>query len=219
MIVLGLTGSVGMGKSTVAAMFRRLGVPVFDADAEVHRLQGRGGALVDAIEHAFPGTTGPEGVDRKVLGRKVLGNKAALRRLEGIIHPAVRAARAAFVHRHRFRPLVIVDIPLLFETGGDAEVDIVAVVSAPAHIQRARVLARSGMTEERFAAILGAQLPDADKRRRADIVIPTGNELARTWHAVQQITRLLARRRLAGKTRMIRSIVAGWAVARSITRK
>ena len=183
-----------MGKSTVAAMFRRLGVPVFDADAEVHRLQGPGGALVGAIEAAFPGTTGPDGVNRKLLGRKVLGDQAALRRLEALVHPAVRAARAAFVHRHRFRPLVVADIPLLFETGGDAEVDIVAVVSAPPHIQRARVLARSGMTEERLAAILEAQMPDADKRRRADIVIPTGNGPARAWHAVRQITRLLARR-------------------------
>lgn len=172
--VLGLTGSVGMGKSTVAAMFAELGVPVFDADAAVHRLQGPGGGLVGAIEAAFPGTTGPAGVDRVELGKAVFDDPDALARLEAIVHPAVKAARREFLIEHGGAPLVVFDIPLLFEKGGIEEVDAVAVVSAPAEVQRERVLARPGMTPERFAAILALQLPDAEKRARADYLVDTG---------------------------------------------
>jgi dephospho-CoA kinase len=190
--ILGLTGSVGMGKSTVAAMFVELGVPVFDADAVVHRLQGRGGALVPAIEQAFPGTTGPDGVDRAALGKQVFGDAAALARLEALIHPAVRPARREFLIEHGGAPLVVFDIPLLFEKGGIEEVDAVAVVSAPAEVQRARVLARPGMTPERFAQILALQMPDAEKRAAADHVIDTGVSHDETAAAVAALVRRLA---------------------------
>ncbi|TKD51921.1 dephospho-CoA kinase [Sphingomonas baiyangensis] len=186
-LLLGLTGSIGMGKSTVAAMFADEGVPVFDADAEVHRLQAAGGALLPAIEAAFPGVTGAEGLDRVALGARVFGNVAALRRLEAIVHPAVAEARAAFLSAHADAPLVVLDIPLLFEKGGWDAVDRIAVVSAPAEVQRARVLARPGMTEGRFADILARQLPDAEKRARADHVIPTGGDLAETRGAVRDL--------------------------------
>lgn len=187
MIVLGLTGSIGMGKSTVAQMFRDEGVPVFDADACVHALQGSGGALVAAIESAFPGTTDLGGVNRAALGRAVLGDDSAMRRLEGIVHPAVQAARAAFLRDHADSPLVVVDVPLLFETGGDESVDKVLVVSADAAVQETRVLARSGMTPEKFAAILARQLPDTEKRARADHVIATDIPLAETKRAVRRL--------------------------------
>jgi len=182
--VLGLTGSIGMGKSTVAAMFRELSVPVFDADAEVRRMQGPGGALLAPIEAAFPGTTGAQGVDRAALGAAVFGNQAALARLEAIVHPAVRAAREAFLIEHGGAPLVVFDIPLLYEKGGVEEVDAVLVVSAPPQVQRERVLARPGMTAERFAQILALQLPDAEKRARADYVVDTGCSLEQTRAAV-----------------------------------
>ena len=182
--VLGLTGSIGMGKSTVADMFERLGVPVFDADSEVRRLQGPGGALVAAIERSFPETTGPDGVDRARLGAAVFGDSTALARLEAIVHPAVRAAREAFLREHAGAPMVVFDIPLLFEKGGIDEVDAVLVVTAPAEVQRARVLARAGMTAERFEQILALQLPDAEKRRRADHLIDTGTSPAETGRAV-----------------------------------
>ncbi|UIJ45717.1 dephospho-CoA kinase [Sphingomonas cannabina] len=174
MIKLGLTGSIGMGKSTVAAMFADEGVPVFDADAVVHQLQGPGGRILPAIEAHFPGTTGPAGVDRPALGAAVFGRPDEMRALEAIVHPAVREERAAFLNAHADAPLVVLDIPLLFETQGEAQVDKVAVVSAPPEVQRERVLARPGMTEDRFAAILAKQMPDAEKRARADFVIPTG---------------------------------------------
>jgi dephospho-CoA kinase len=179
-LILGLTGSIGMGKSTVAAMFAARGVPVFDADREVRRMQSPGGALLPAIEAAFPGCTGPRGVDRVALGARVFGDPAALARLEAIVHPPVRAAREAFLLEHAGAPLVVLDIPLLFEKGGVAEVDKVLVVSAAAEIQRARVLAREDMTPEVFAAILAVQLADAEKRARADFVIDTGRPLAAT---------------------------------------
>ena len=179
-ILIGLTGSIGMGKSTVAAMFAGEGVPVFDADAEVHRLQGPGGALVNDIEALFAGITGPTGVDRASLGRAVLGDPAALARLEAIVHPAVGRARGAFLTRNAAQQIVVLDIPLLFEKGGHEAVDATVVVSAGADAQRARVLARPGMTSERFAAILKLQLPDAEKRARADFVIDTGLALAAT---------------------------------------
>ncbi|MEH3102893.1 MAG: dephospho-CoA kinase [Sphingomonas phyllosphaerae] len=187
MIVIGLTGSIGMGKSTVAAMFADVGVPVFDADATVHRLQGPGGALVAAIEARFPGTTGPAGVDRAALGQAVLGDDAALRALEAIVHPAVRAERESFLARHGDAPLVVFDIPLLFETGGDRDMDFVVVVSASAPVQRERVLARAGMTPKRFDAIYFRQLPDTEKRARADFVIPTDVSLDETRAAVLRV--------------------------------
>ena len=187
MILLGLTGSIGMGKSTVAAMLRRAGVPVFDADAAVHRLQGPGGALLPAIEAAFPGTTGARGVDRAALGRAVFGDRAALRRLEAIVHPAVRAERAAFVRRHRSRALVVDDVPLLFETRGERRVDGVLVVSAPAWMQRRRVMARPGMDAAKFARILRLQTPDHVKRRRADFVVDTGTTRTATAAQVRRL--------------------------------
>ena len=191
--VLGLTGSIGMGKSTVADMFERLGVPVFDADSEVRRLQGPGGALVAAIERAFPGTTGPEGVDRARLGTSVFGDPAALARLEAIVHPAVRAAREAFLREHAAARLVVFDIPLLFEKGGRDEVDAVLVVTASPEVQRSRVLARPGMTTERFEQILALQLPDARKRERADHLIHTGTRLAETERSVAALVDKLSR--------------------------
>lgn len=190
-LIIGLTGSIGMGKSTVAAMFEERGVPVFDADAEVHRLQGPDGALLPAIEAAFPGTTGPGGVDRGRLGAQVFGDDAALARLEAIVHPAVAAARQAFLIEHAGQPLVVFDIPLLFEKGGAAQVDRVVVVSAPAEVQRARVLARPGMTPEKFAHILARQVPDAEKRARADHVIDSGTSLAETRAAVGELVEQL----------------------------
>ena len=189
--ILGLTGSIGMGKSAVAAMFRGLGVPVFDADAAVHELQGPGGTLLPAIEAAFPGTTGPTGVDRTRLGAAVFGNAEALERLEGIVHPAVGAMRKSFFVEHAHAPLVVLDIPLLFEKGGSEQVDAVVVVSAPAKAQRERVLARPGMTVEKFGQILKLQVPDAAKRARADYVIDTGTSLAETRHAVQDLVHRL----------------------------
>jgi dephospho-CoA kinase len=190
-LVLGLTGSIGMGKSTVSAMFERLGVPVFDADREVRRMQGPGGALVPAIEAAFPGSAGPQGVDRPALGARVFGDPAALARLEAIVHPAVRAAREVFLLEHAGARLVVFDIPLLFEKGGNEEVDKVLVVSAAPEIQRARVLAREEMSPERFAAILALQLPDAEKRARADFVIDTGQPLAATEAEVRALVEKL----------------------------
>ena len=187
MLTLGLTGSIGMGKSTVAAMFAAAGVPVFDADAAVHRLQGPGGRVVVAIEAAFPGTTSPNGVDRAALAEAVLGDDAAVSRLEAIVHPAVGDERAMFLAKNAGTALVVFDVPLLFETGGDARVDRVAVVSAPADVQRARVLARPGMTPARFEAILARQLPDADKRARADWVIDTGVSMDATRDAVRGV--------------------------------
>lgn len=183
-LILGLTGSIGMGKSTVAAMFAAAGVPVFDADAEVRELQGPGGALLPAIEAAFPGSIGPEGVRREMLGRQVFGDATALARLEAIVHPAVAARRARFLAQHASTPLVVFDIPLLFEKGGHAGVDRIVVVSAPPEVQRARVLARPGMTAERFDRIIALQTPDAEKRARADHVLDTGVPLEDTEREV-----------------------------------
>ncbi|MBB3912177.1 dephospho-CoA kinase [Sphingomonas desiccabilis] len=192
MIRLGLTGSIGMGKSTVAAMFAEAGIPVFDADAAVHRLQGPAGRLVAAIEAAFPDTTGAQGVDRTALGEAVLADPAALGRLEAIVHPAVTEERAAFVRDHGSAPILLFDVPLLYETGGEAYVDRVAVVSASADVQRQRVLARPGMTAARLEAILARQLPDAEKRARADFVIPTDVPLAETRAAVHRVIACLS---------------------------
>ncbi|WP_294325462.1 dephospho-CoA kinase [uncultured Sphingomonas sp.] len=178
--ILGLTGSIGMGKSTVAQMFRDLGVPVFDADATVHALQGPDGALLPAIEAAFPGTTGPTGIDRPTLRERIFADPDARRRLEAIVHPVVAAERQRFLDVHHEAPLVVLDVPLLFETGGDSRCDSVAVVSAAPEVQRARVLARPGMTESAFAAILATQMPDAEKRARAQHLIHTDTTLAAT---------------------------------------
>lgn len=194
MIKLGLTGSIGMGKSTVAAMFADLGVPVFDADAAVRQLQGPGGALIPAIEAAFPGTTGPDGVDRAALGARVFGDDAAIRALEAIVHPAVGRLRAQFLADHAQAPLVVFDVPLLFETGGEAHVDAVAVVSAPHHVQRTRVLARPGLTDERLDAILARQTPDHEKRTRADFIIDTGVSLDETRDEVRAVIACLLAR-------------------------
>jgi dephospho-CoA kinase len=192
--LIGLTGSIGMGKSTVASMFEAEGVPVFDADAAVHRMQGRGGKLVGRIEEAFPGSTDGNGVRREKLGALVFDNPAALARLEAIVHPAVAQEREAFLSSHRVAPFVIFDIPLLFEKGGAGAVDEVIVVSAPAEVQRARVLARPGMSEERFERLLALQTPDAKKRARADWVIDTGGSLAETRGEVERLTATLKAR-------------------------
>lgn len=194
MKVYGLTGSIGMGKSAVAAMLRKEGVPVFDADAEVHRLQGPGGALVPAIEERFRGTTGPEGVDRQKLGAAVFGNPEALRALERIVHPAVAKAREDFLRRHRSEQIVVLDIPLLFEKGPPGGLAGIIVVSAPAWKQRRRVLRRPGMTSAKFGRIRKLQLPDAAKRARADYIIDTGTSLGQTRAAVRRLVACLRRR-------------------------
>lgn len=179
-LIIGLTGSIGMGKSTVAGMFAEAGIPVFDADAEVRAMQGPGGKLVPAIEAAFPGSTGTDGVDRDRLGAQVFADKAALARLEAIVHPAVAARRAAFLEQHHDKRAVVFDVPLLFERGGHESVDLVVVVSAHEDVQRARVLARPGMTPQKFAHIHGLQLHDTEKRARAHYVIDTGTSLDET---------------------------------------
>ena len=190
-VTLGLTGSIGMGKSTVAAMFADDGVPVFDADAAVHALQGPAGRVVAAIEARFPDTTGPGGINRTALAEAVFGDAAALAALEAIVHPAVAEERAAFLAAHGGATLVVLDVPLLFEAGGWQSVDKIAVVSAPGEVQRMRVLARPGMTPARFDAILAKQMPDAEKRARADFVIPTGGTLAETRAAVRDVVACL----------------------------
>ncbi len=192
MIIAGLTGSIAMGKSTVAGLFAELGVPTFDADEAVrHFYAGEGSA---AIEAAFPGVVVSGQVDRERLGSQVLGNAEALRRLEGLVHPAVAQARTEFLKRAETagRRLVVVDVPLLFETGGEANVDLVIVVSAPKSIQRARALARAGMTEAKLEAILSRQTPDEEKRRRAHFVIDTRGKLELTRAIVAQFVRSTA---------------------------
>ncbi|QIQ87471.1 dephospho-CoA kinase [Erythrobacter sp.] len=186
-LMLGLTGSIGMGKSTVAAMFEEAGVPVFDADAEVRAMQGPGGELVARIEEAFPGSTGPEGVIREALGAQVFGDREKLKKLEAIVHPAVGNKRAQFHADNAKADMVLFDIPLLFERGGENAFDAVIVVSAPPQVQRERVLARPGMTEEKFEDILKLQTPDAEKRARATHVIDTGTTLAETRAQVEAL--------------------------------
>ena len=192
MIVAGLTGSIAMGKSTVAGMFAEFGVPTFDADAAVRDFYGGDGAK--AVEAAFPGIMVSGRVDRERLGSRVLGHAEALQRLEGLVHPAVAEARVQFLERAAAagRRLVIVDVPLLFETGGEANVDLVIVVSAPESIQRARALARTGMTEAKLEAILSRQTSDADKRRRAHFIIDTRGRLELTRAVVAQFMRSTA---------------------------
>lgn len=193
MIILGLTGGIGMGKSTATATLRRLRVPVFDADATVHRLQDRGGRAVGPIGAAFPGTIRDGRVDREALRQAVIGRPDALRRLERIVWPLVRDEERRFLARARRAGarLVVLDVPLLFENGGQARTDQVMVVSAPAAVQRARVLRRPGMTPERFAAIHARQMPDGEKRRRADHVVRTGLSRFFAQAAVRRIVQRL----------------------------
>jgi dephospho-CoA kinase len=191
MIHLGLTGSIGMGKSTTAQMFREAGVPVYDADAAVADLYVKGGAAVEPLEAAFPGVTRDGAVDREALRLRVLGDDAAMTRLNSVVHPLLGRDRTEFLRQAEASgaDILVFDIPLLFETGGERNMDAVAVVTAPADVQRARVLAREGMTPERLDAILSRQTPDAEKRARADFVIDTGKGLE---PARAEVTRILA---------------------------
>lgn len=190
MFILGLTGSIGMGKSTTAKLFAEEGVPVHDADAAVHGLYED--EAVAAIEQAFPGTTSGGKVDREKLGRRVVGDAAALKRLEMIVHPLVRASSERFLAEAKARgePVVVLDIPLLYETGGEDRVDAVVVVSAPADIQRQRVLERPAMTVDKLESILAKQLPDDEKRRRADFIVDSGQGVE---HARNQVRTILQR--------------------------
>ena len=193
--ILGLTGSIGMGKSTAAAMFRRLGVPVFDSDAAVHRLLGKGGGAVSKIREAFPGAVKDGAVDRQALGARVFADPAALRRLEAIVHPLVRREEEKFLRaaRRRHAPLVVLDIPLLFESRGECRCDATVLVSAPRTVQEARVLARPGMTRAKLAGIRAQQMPEAQKRRRADFIVLTGGGKRRTFDALRRIVRAMRR--------------------------
>ena len=187
MMRIALTGSIGMGKSTVAKMFERAGVPVFDADATVHQLQSPGGGLVEKIGELFPGTVRSGTLDRDCLAQIVLSDPKKLSALEALVHPAVREAREAFVREHGQAPALIFEIPLLFETGGESDFDKVIVVSAPAEVQRTRVLRRPGMHEAKLDSILERQTPDEEKRRRADFVIDTAGDLSTTEAQVRDI--------------------------------
>lgn len=193
MIVVGLTGSIGMGKSTVARMFQEEGAPVFDADAAVHALYESGGAAVAPVDAAFPGVVVDGAVDRALLSARVVGDADAIGRLERIVHPLVFQAQARFMQQHRDAgtAIVVMDVPLLFENAREKNFGKTVVVSAPAAVQRARVLARPGMTEAKFEAILARQMPDAEKRTRADFVIDTGVSLAETHEQVRAVLDVL----------------------------
>lgn len=193
MLLLGLTGSIGMGKSTVGEMFRKLGIPVYDADAEIHKLYARGGAGVEPIREAFPDAVVDDQVDRQRLSRLVVGNEAEIQRLEQVIHPLLAEGRAAFFEKAQKEGhnIVVLDIPLIFETGGEDRVHKIAVVSAPADVQRARVLARPQMTEEKFEAILSRQVDDVEKRKRADFVIDTHCTPEETFAQVKKLVEQL----------------------------
>jgi dephospho-CoA kinase len=201
MIVLGVTGSIGMGKTWAADALRRFGVPVHDSDAEVHRLLRNDRAAIAAVESAFPGVTRNGEVDREEMGRRVFGNEAALSRLESILHPRVKAAAQRFLERARRerRTVVALDVPLLFETGGHRRCDTVIVVSAPAFVQTARVLRRAGMTPARLAAILGRQTPDDLKQQLADFVVPTGLDRRTSLQALGRIVTVERQRRCLGR--------------------
>jgi dephospho-CoA kinase len=194
LILVGLTGSIGMGKTTTARLFADEGVPVYDADAAVHALYAKGGAAVATVEALFPGVVVDGAVDRAQLGERVLNDPAALKRLEAAVHPLAAAARAGFFEKAAAdrAKVVVLDVPLLFETGGDAQMDAVVVVSAPAEVQRERVLARPGMTAEKFEAILARQMPDAEKRERADFVIDTGRGVEAARDQVRAVLARLA---------------------------
>ena len=186
-IIIGLTGSIGMGKSTVAAMFRKLGVPVFDADAEVRRVQGPGGRALAAIEDLFPGTTHDGGLHREKLGAAVFGDHTKLRALERILYPLVAEAQSEFLGAHRLKPAIVLDVPLLFEKGGWRRVGAIAVVSAPVWMQTKRVMRRPGMTYARLKAIRRLQVPDRVKRARADFIIETGRPKSATQRQIRAI--------------------------------
>jgi len=189
MLLVGLTGSIGMGKSETAKMFARLGIPVYDADAAVHAIYEKGGAAVEPLRAEFPDAIVDDAVDRVKLSKLVLDDKAALKKLEGIVHPLVGATQMQFLKDASAAnaAMAVLDIPLLYETGGETRVDAVVVVSAPADVQRARVLDRPGMTEEKFEQILAKQVPDAEKRAKADFVVETDKGLE---HAFEQVTRI-----------------------------
>jgi dephospho-CoA kinase len=191
MVIAGLTGSIGMGKSNAAMALRQLGIPVHDADAAVHRLLGPGGQAVRKVAALFPEVLKGDRIDRKLLGDRVFGDTSALRRLEAIVHPLVRQSSRAFVTAaaRRREKLVVLDIPLLYESGGEKTVDVVIVVSAPPQIQRQRVLMRPGMTVEKFQAILSRQVPDSIKRRRADYVVRSGGHRGETFRQLKRIVR------------------------------
>jgi len=195
MRVIGLTGSIGMGKSTAAAALRRLGIPVHDADAAVHRLLRGDRELIAAIEAAFPGVGGADGIDRAALGAKVFNDPSALQRLESLVHPRVRRSETDFLRRMRAarHPVAVLDIPLLFETGGDKRCDAVMVVAAPRFLQEQRVLSRRGMTRQRLAAIRRRQLSDDEKLRRADAVIPTGLDRRLALRILKQALTVLSK--------------------------
>lgn len=199
MVILGLTGSIGMGKSTAAKILKRMGAAVCDSDAVVHRLMGRGGRAVPRIAEAFPDAVRDGVIDRRRLGAAVFGNARALARLEAILHPMVVEEQVRYLRQAARRrvTVAVLDIPLLFETGSDARVDRTIVVTAPARIQRARVLARRGMTEETFARILARQMPDIEKRRRADFVVRTGLSKGATRRTLTRIYRTV--KTLAGR--------------------
>lgn len=192
MVIVGLTGSIGMGKTVAAGMFRRLGVPVHDSDATVHGLLGPDGAGVAPVGRAFPEARAGNAIDRAGLARRVFGDPGALGRLEAILHPLVRADQFAFLARaaRRRAAVAVLDVPLLFETGGDAACDLVAVVHTRRCVQEARLRARPGMTPERLAAIRARQMPDADKLRRADFVIPSGLGRRHALHAVRHAVKV-----------------------------
>jgi dephospho-CoA kinase len=203
MIVVGLTGSIGMGKSTAARFLRQLHVPVYEADAEVHRLYAPGGAAVRPVAAAFPGAIREGGIDRAILSRLLRADPAEVPRLEAIVHPLVRAVQDRFLRTMALRraPVVVLDIPLLFETGGDRRCDAVIVVSAPAYLQRQRVLRRGGMTPAMLDFILARQMPDREKRRRADFVVETNRGYRDTYVALRGILKALNERaaRRSGK--------------------
>lgn len=196
MLLIGLTGSIGMGKSETAKMFARLGVPVYDADAAVHALYAKGGAAVEPIGKAFPAAIIDGAVDRQALSRAVLGLPEEMKKLEAIVHPLVGGAQLEFLKKAQTEGhnAVVLDIPLLYETGGETRVDVVVVVSAPYHIQESRVLARPGMDTAKFAAIHAKQVPDAEKRRRADFVIETDKGLDHAFEAVKAVVEALKHR-------------------------
>ena len=197
MVIVGLTGSIGMGKSSASAMLQRMGVAAFESDLAVHRLLSSDRAAVAAVTEAFPGTVSADGIDRRALGAQVFGDRAALRRLETLLHPLVRRDMLSFLRRacRRREPLVVLDVPLLFETGGERLCDVVVVVSAPGFLQRQRVMARAGMTAARLASILARQTSDREKRRRADFVIVTGLDKGYTWRALARLVDELRTRR------------------------
>lgn len=193
MLLIGLTGSIGMGKSETAKMFKRLGLPVYDADAAVHKLYAKGGAAVAPIEEAFPGVVKEGAIDREELARRVLGKREELRRLEKIIHPLVGLSQLEFLVKAEEggAKMVVLDIPLIFETGGEERVDVVVVVSAPAEMQRERVLARPGMSAEKFEAILAKQVPDSQKRERSDFIVDSSKGLDHAFKDVEHIVAAL----------------------------